>query len=80
MTLQSSEHAPSWKKLLLVARIANASSNEERAKRRLCDDARSDIVWELALICEAVHFAEFVRTDGINFLAKKGGSEAISCR
>jgi hypothetical protein len=71
MTLQSSEHAAELEKPLLVARIADASSNEERAKRRLCDDARSYIVSELALICEAAHLAEFVRTEGINFLAKK---------
>jgi hypothetical protein len=49
--LQSLEDAAELEKPLLVARIADASPNEERAKRGLCDNDQGDIVREFARDC-----------------------------
>jgi hypothetical protein len=49
--LQSLEDAAELEKPFLVARIADASPNEERAKRGLCDNDQGDIVREFARDC-----------------------------
>ena len=54
-----------------MAGVADAATDEERAQRGLGQQARGHVVRELAAGGHAVHFAELVGPDGVDFFANE---------
>ena len=70
--LRGLEHAAELEKPFAVAGVAHAATDEERAHGGFCQQARGHIVRKIAVGRHAVHLANFVRSNGVDFLSDKG--------
>jgi hypothetical protein len=53
----------------VVSGIAHTATDEKRPHKGFCDKSGRNIVWKLAFINVAIHFAEVIVGDGIHLLA-----------
>jgi len=56
-----------------MSAVANASAKDQRSNRGLGQDAESEIIRESAGVGKAIHLAELIACDGIDFLSRQSG-------
>ena len=66
-----SKHPAKLEKPFAMSAIADASSEYQRSHRGLGQNAEGDIIGKLAGAGEAIHLAELVTSDGIDFLSRQ---------